>query len=133
MTLCLQPEQIIELNVLVVGESGHVLQRPDRIKGTLGRPMHTFDGVWLYPSIYERAGALLQGLLSSHLFKDGNKRTAWIATLTYLEINGITLAEVEPIEAHNFVISVLTGNIDISDAAIWFADRTAEIVVKSKH
>ena len=42
---------------------------------------------------YRRAAFLLRKLITEHVFRDGNKRTAWIVTLEYLESNGIQPAE----------------------------------------
>jgi len=38
-----------------------------------------------YDSIYLRVATLLRGLISVHVFEDGNKRTAWTATRLYLD------------------------------------------------
>jgi death-on-curing protein len=35
--------------------------------------------------IYPRAAALLRKTITRHVFEDGNKRTAWTATVLYLE------------------------------------------------
>lgn len=43
--------------------------------------------VWL------RAAFLLRKVLTAHYFEDGNKRTAWVTTRTYLEANGLEPAE----------------------------------------
>jgi len=43
--------------------------------------------------VYRRAAFLLRKLITEHVFRDGNKRTAWIVTLGYLESNGIQPAE----------------------------------------
>lgn len=42
-----------------------------------------------YDDPYHRAAVLLFGIPSVHVFEDGNKRTAWIATQEYLERSGI--------------------------------------------
>lgn len=43
--------------------------------------------------VYRRAAFFLRKLITEHVFRDGNKRTAWIVTLGYLESNGIQPAE----------------------------------------
>lgn len=43
--------------------------------------------------VYRRAAFLLRKLITEHIFKDGNKRTAWITTRSYLESNGLQPAE----------------------------------------
>lgn len=43
--------------------------------------------------VYRRAAFLLRKLITEHVFRDGNKRTAWIVTLEYLESRGVQPAE----------------------------------------
>jgi len=44
------------------------------------RPQASAFGDDAYPTIHEKAAALLHGLARNHPFVDGNKRTAWAAT-----------------------------------------------------
>lgn len=37
---------------------------------------------------YERGAVLLRDLITTHVFKDGNKRTAWVTTRQYLKQHG---------------------------------------------
>lgn len=46
-----------------------------------------------YDDLYMRAACLLRKLITAHLFEDGNKRTAWTVTTTYLERAGAKRAE----------------------------------------
>ena len=41
-----------------------------------------------YDSLIEEAGALLESLANNHPFVDGNKRTAFAVTDTFLHLNG---------------------------------------------
>lgn len=43
--------------------------------------------------VYQRAAYLLRKLITEHVFKDGNKRTAWVTTREYLEEHGLRPAE----------------------------------------
>lgn len=44
-----------------------------------------------YPGTVEKAAALLQSLAFTRPFVDGNKRTAWLACVTLLSLNGVEL------------------------------------------
>jgi death-on-curing protein len=44
-----------------------------------------------YADVIEEAAALWESLAQSHPFIDGNKRTAFAATYTFLAINGVDL------------------------------------------
>jgi death on curing protein len=45
-----------------------------------------------YADVIEEAAALWESLAQNHPFVDGNKRTAFAATYTFLAINGVRLA-----------------------------------------
>lgn len=69
------------------------------------RPRATYDGRSLYPNIFAKAAALLQSICLNHPFTDGNKRTAWITTGTFLWINGWHLLA-KRTEAADFMVNV---------------------------
>lgn len=45
----------------------------------------------LYPNIWIKTAYIIQRIAKKHIFLDGNKRTAIIAGLTFLELNGYEL------------------------------------------
>jgi death on curing protein len=53
------------------------------LEGALFRPQTGY-----YPSLTEEAAALWESLSQNHPFVDGNKRTAFAITYTFLAING---------------------------------------------
>src|SRR5580692_3883972 len=57
-----------------------------------------------YHNIFEEAAALMESIANKHGFVDGNKRTAFISTDTFLRWNGFCL-DVEPIEAQRLMIN----------------------------
>ncbi|TVS78249.1 type II toxin-antitoxin system death-on-curing family toxin [Mycobacterium helveticum] len=56
------------------------------------RPQASAFGDDAYPTIHEKAAALLHGLARNHPFVDGNKRTAWAATSVLYHISGDELS-----------------------------------------
>jgi len=63
------------------------------LAAAVGQAEQTFDGVDLYPSIPDKAAAYGYFLTQAHAFNDGNKRTATIAMLGFLELNGYTFEQ----------------------------------------
>lgn len=55
-----------------------------------------------YVDLIEQAAALWESLGQNHPFVDGNKRTAFACTYTFLAINGARLVA-EPQEAYDFI------------------------------
>jgi death-on-curing family protein len=54
------------------------------------RPATSFGEVEKYPSVAEKAAALLHALIANHPFWNGNKRTAFLAMIVFVELNGWT-------------------------------------------
>jgi death-on-curing protein len=62
-----------------------------------------------YADLIEEASALWESLSQNHAFVDGNKRTAFAATYTFLAINGLWLtADAE--ETYLFIASLYKAN-----------------------
>jgi death on curing protein len=59
-----------------------------------------------YNSIEEEAAALMESFANNHGFVEGNKRIAFAAAATFLEINGFLL-EVDPAGGHEFIYGSL--------------------------
>jgi len=85
------------------------------------RPQAGFGGVLQYPSIFSQASVLMHGICQAHAFLDGNKRTAWIASLTFLEQNGIVLPLLSPVEMSDYMVEVATKVHTELDTAFWLA------------
>ena len=62
-----------------------------------------------YADLIEEAAALWESLSQNHPFLDGNKRTAFAATYTFLAINGARL-KADPLEAYAFMIELYETN-----------------------
>jgi prophage maintenance system killer protein len=62
-------------------------ERSDGLAAILGNIEQTFDGRPLYPSVEERAAALLYFVIKDHPFTDGNKRIGSLLFLHYLDKN----------------------------------------------
>ena len=54
----------------------------------LENPKQTFNGNDLYPDIMTKAAAYLRSFALNHSFHNGNKRTALMAAILFLEQNG---------------------------------------------
>src|SRR6202790_565770 len=62
-----------------------------------------------YAGLIEEAAALWESLAQNHAFIDGNKRTAFAATYTFLAINGVRLtADAE--QTYAFIAALYAAN-----------------------
>ena len=72
-----------------------------------------------YADLIEEAAALWESLSQNHPFVDGNKRTAFAATYTFLAINTAQLA-VDAEEAYVFISGLYeTGAFSFDNLAPW--------------
>ena len=73
------------------------------------RSKATYDGRDLYPTLFLKAGALLQSICLNHAFTDGNKRTSWAITHKFLWMNGYILRSTR-FEAADFMVQIDNQN-----------------------
>lgn len=90
----------------------------DMLEAAAGRPMTSAFGEDAYPTLQEKAAALLHSIARNHPFADGNKRTATIAALFMLEVNGLHV-HWEPQQALEMIIAVAEGKRPMQDFAAW--------------
>src|ERR1700726_5050810 len=82
----------------------HGVRDPGLLEAALYRPQTGY-----YSDLIEEAAALWESLAQNHAFVDGNKRTAFAATYTFLTINGLYLtADAE--ETYVFVANLYQAN-----------------------
>lgn len=70
---------------------GDGLRDESALNASLNRPLQHFTYGEPPPSIFELAAIYCSGLIKSHPFIDGNKRTGFMAAYTFLGINGFHL------------------------------------------
>jgi death-on-curing protein len=78
------------------------LRDKGRLEAAILRPQTGY-----YGTLAEEAAALMESLANNHAFLDGNKRTSFAVTDTFLRLNGFYL-EVNPLEAYNFMTEAIS-------------------------
>lgn len=69
-----------------------------------------------YPSMDEKAAALLESLVRNLPLVDGNKRLGWLAAIVFLDINGAWV-EAPDDDAYDLVIAVASGRLNVPEIA----------------
>ena len=82
----------------------------------LYEPMQTFDKQELYPDIITKASCYLRSFAMNHPFFDGNKRTALMTTVIFLERNGYEVIA-DNDKMYKFVEKVVKGKLEITSIA----------------
>ena len=92
-----------------------------RDAGLLGsaaaRPRTMVFGEDAYPDLWTKAAALLQSIVKSHPLVDGNKRLGWLATATFLELNGIPASAALNDDVYVLVMDLAAGDQGIEQIA----------------
>jgi death on curing protein len=90
------------------------------LKSAAARPAIQLFGQEQFPTLVDKAAALLHSLAYHHLFVDGNKRTAVQAVTLFLNLNGYTLTWNYGVE-YPYILEVAQGMHDVADIATWLA------------
>lgn len=119
-------EQLLEIHASVVEATGGSTGLRDlgRLEAAIASQTQNVFGEELYPNLIDKAAAIIRGIIADHPFVDGNKRTAMLAGLTFLEINSVQFVAKSG-EIENFAVKVATDKLDIPSIIAWLRDRTS--------
>lgn len=100
----------------IAAEMGLHVRDIGLLSSAVTRPESAMLGVEAYPDLFTKAAAMFSSLAQNHPFFDGNKRFAWVATLTFLELNDVVIDY--PIDAaFDFVLSVAQSHPELAEIA----------------
>jgi death on curing protein len=88
------------------------------LQSALAAPAATFGGSFLHETLDEMAAAYLFHLARNHPFVDGNKRTALIAMVAFLGLNGFRLVA-DADEVFELVAGVARGTTSRAEVAVF--------------
>ena len=108
--LAIHDEQLAEHG----GPTG--VRDPGLLESALARPRHLL--AFGSPDLAAMAAAYAFGIARNHPFVDGNKRTAFVVTVTFLALNGVEL-EFEPVEGLRTFEALAQGTISEDELASW--------------
>ena len=121
-------DQLLQLHALAVNHSGGSVGVRDigRLEAAVAAQSQEVFGQELYGSIWEKAAALMRGIIQDHPFVDGNKRTAMLAGLTLLEVNGLQFTA-EKGELEEFAVRIATDHLDVAVIAEWLRTHADKV------
>ncbi len=88
------------------------------LHSALERCKASFGGEDLYPTLFDKASALLHSLVMNHAFLDGNKRTAYAIMVRFLNSNGFKITAPQP-EIVRFCISIDNEGVKGKEIVKW--------------
>ena len=119
---------IIQLHEMSIERYGGSTGIRDKglLSSAVARPYQTLDGQFLYPTVIEKAAAMMESLIINHPFVDGNKRTGYLAVFALLTLEKFQLTASET-EAYDFTIAVSTGNAKYDDIVSFLHKHTKPV------
>lgn len=118
-------EHTLEIHALVVDATGGSAGLRDlgRLEAAIASQTQNVFGEELYPAIFDKAAAIIRGIIADHPFVDGNKRTAMLAGLTLIELNGLHF-KAQPSETEDFAVRIATDKLDVPSITKWLRGHT---------
>jgi death-on-curing protein len=106
------------------GSSG--IRDLNALKAAIQRPYSTFDGKDLYPTVYDKATALVESLVKNHAFIDGNKRIGYVMLRFFLLESGYDLSASQT-DKYNFITEISKGILEFEGIKKWIVQNSQKI------
>lgn len=121
-------EQLLALHVLAIEQFGGSdgLRDLGRLESALASQRQEVFGEELYHGVHEKAAALCRGLIGDHPFADGNKRTAMLVAITFIETNDWEFVAQKG-EIEDFAVRVAVEHLDVPVIAAWLRAHSKHI------
>ncbi len=128
-TVYLTLQEAVKFHVLYmrkIGETRFGVFDRNLIESALARPQHA--AAYENADILRQAATLIFGLIKSHPWEGGNKRTATFLANLFLKRNGWKLATTTP-EIIEMVLAVEADNWNVDEIENWFHPRAEKVSI----
>jgi death-on-curing protein len=116
----IEPEAAIDAHAAQLATYGGLpgIRDMGALEAALGRPMN-IAAYQPDADAYLLAAAYAHGIANNHPFVDGNKRTAFVVSVGFLEVNGYVFFAPEN-EVIRMFLAVAEGRVSLEELAQWF-------------
>lgn len=120
---------VIAMHGELVAEYGGIsgMRDADLLSSALARPQNQV--AYGEPSVFDLAAAYAFGIIQNHPFIDGNKRTGFLASYVFLDLNGWELIAPEA-DAVTAVLALAAGTMDEAGFSDWLESK--EIIASTR-
>lgn len=127
-TLYLTLEEVLALHDVCIHEFGGLkgVRNFNLLESATMQPRQTFGEQDLYPSIWDKAATLSYSISENQPFLDGNKRTAALCMLVFLEINGCEII-VPRGQIYEIMFKVATKIMNRTSLSKWLRNNSKKI------
>lgn len=117
--------QVLAIHEIVVNRYGGSpgIRDLGSLKASVERAKTTYSKRDLYPTIFEKAAAIMQSIIKNHPFVDGNKRTALTSAGIFLELNGWKMKNTHQ-EEMKFTLKIDKENLPVKQIAKWLKENS---------
>lgn len=118
-------EEILAIHDRIIESIGgsQGLRDENLLRSIAERPRTAFGGNEMYPTLFAKVAAYLEGIAGMHPFIDGNKRTAIATAAVFLHANGVEI-ELPVNESEIVIIDTAQKRFPIDEIARWLEART---------
>jgi len=128
MISSLNVDFVLETHDDIINEFGGLIGFAQS-KGALESALHRVENYIAYGGVvdpFEIAALYGIAIARGHIFSDGNKRTALVCVLTYLDLSGISIPATTGLD--DVMVEIAQGSKDYQ----WFAQHLASLVQTNK-
>lgn len=94
----------------------HGIRDNGLLESAVMMPQASFGGEYLHQNLFEMAAAYAFHIAENQPFLDGNKRTALVSALVFLDINGFEVLD-ENLKLYDAMIAIANKTMDKFDLA----------------
>ena len=98
------------------------IRDPGLLESAVLMPQQQFGGKYLHPGLAEMAAAYLFHIAQNHAFNDGHRRTAAMAALIFLDVNGESSLP-SPDELERMTLAVASGDATKNQLTEWMQEQ----------
>lgn len=122
----LNTQEVIDIHDLIINSFGgsYGIRDLGLLVSAVEIPKATMLKKHLHPTLFDQAAAYLFHICKNHPFIDGNKRTAIVSALAFLEDNEILL-QFDERELEQLIIQTATGKADKKQISLFFQESHA--------
>lgn len=118
-------EPILEFHKQQIAEYGgsYGVRDIKLLESALAQPESSFGGEYLHPTLFDMAAAYGYHICKIHPFVDGNKRTALIAMIIFLSVNGYLLKADKKL-LYATIIDLASGRLEKEELALFLKNHS---------
>jgi len=124
-------EEVLGLHAISINRFGGAdgVRDLGLVESSVARPQQSFSGAELYASLWLKAAALAHSISENQPFVDGNKRTAALAMLVFLDLNGFELC-VNELEVYKTIMAMANKKLSKEKLAAWLEQNCKPLFLK---